>query len=329
MPVIHVTPDDLVKLRFAYRPLLEIPLSYQVLLNPDYQWPHHRWVEDARQALHGVDLPYLSALVPKRGFVPDFITQTPLTSGSTIEEDFEQVLATPDWLIVKNVEMLIGDVGESEMRLYFMAHPRDAIHCLVEDMRVYWQHTLADSWSRMVSVLEGDILYHGKLLALDGVAALISNLHDFISYQTDGINVITSCNHTHCPSDVTLQGDGLQLVPTIFAGSGRVVQITPEWRPMIGYSARGVGLYVKETRASQPLELALGAARAHILIGLRIPATTTELAFRLHVTSGTASQHLMRLSEAGLIEPRRSGKRVYYHLTERGEKLIALFERCT
>ena len=31
--------------------------------------------------------------------------------------------------------------------------------------------------------------------------------------------------------------------------------------------------------------------------------------------------------KAGLVEPHRSGIRVYYHLTRRGEELIALFER--
>jgi DNA-binding transcriptional ArsR family regulator len=259
--------------------------------------------------------------------VPDFITQTPLNRSSTIEEDFEQILATPDEVIVTNVERLIGDIGESEMRLYFKAHPRDAIHCLVEDMRLYWQRTLAGYWSRMVSILEADILYHGKVMALDGASALLGNLHDFIGYQSNSISVTPSLNHAHCPREVTLDGRSLQLVPTIFAGSGRIVQVSPEWHPMIGYSARGVGLFSKDTRASQPLEMALGAARAQVLIGLRAPGTTSELAFRLHLTAGTISQHLMRLCHAGLAEPRRSGKRVYYHLTERGEKLITLFEQ--
>jgi predicted transcriptional regulator len=34
---------------------------------------------------------------------------------------------------------------------------------------------------------------------------------------------------------------------------------------------------------------------------------------------------LSRLVQAGLTEPQRSGQRVYYHLTRRGEKLLALF----
>jgi hypothetical protein len=34
-------------MRFAYRPILEIPLSYRVLKNPEYQPPYHKWVEEA------------------------------------------------------------------------------------------------------------------------------------------------------------------------------------------------------------------------------------------------------------------------------------------
>ena len=60
-----------------------------------------------------------------------------------------------------------------------------------------------------------------------------------------------------------------------------MLQLSPEWQPMIIYTARGVGLYNRETRASKPLELALGEGRARVLQGLHIPATTSELAHRL------------------------------------------------
>jgi DNA-binding transcriptional ArsR family regulator len=327
MPVIHITPGDLIRLRFAYRPLVEIPFSYRVLISPEYQSPHRRWVEDAYRALHDVDLPHLNALIAPHGFIPDFLTPTPLANGSDIEADFEQVLATPDPVIRQNVQWLIQDIGESEMRLYFIAHPREAVRKLVEELRIYWQRTLALSWSKMRTILEGDILYRGRLMALDGADHLIPDLHHSIAYSNNQIDISPTCNHAHCPHEVSLCGDGIQLVPMIFNGAGRAIQITPGWHPMIGYTARGIGLYQRETRASKPLELALGAGRASVLQSLTMPASTGELAQRLMVTSGAVSQHLKRLMWAGLVESHRSGKRIYYRLTKRGVDLIALFDR--
>ncbi len=327
MTTIRLTPEDRSNIRFAYRPLLEISMSYRVLINPEFQSPHRRWVEETRRALHDVDLPYLDALMIPHSYIPDFITPTPTANKVEIEADFEAVLATPDDLIRNNVQALIEHDGDTEMRHFFLAHPREAVHCLVEDMRLYWQRTLAASWSRMMAVLEGDLLYRGRLLALEGPEALLPGLHDSISYQDGAIHVAPVCNHNHWPQEVALAGGGLQLVPTIFTGCGRALQVTPEWHPMIVYSARGVGLYKCETRASKPLELAVGAGRARVLQGLRAPSTTGELAHRLGLTAGAISQQLERLKRAGLVEAHRSGKRVYYQLTRRGEELIALFER--
>jgi DNA-binding transcriptional ArsR family regulator len=327
MPVIHITPGDLAKLRFSYRPLLEIPLSYRALINPEFQSPHLRWVDEACRALYDVDLPYLSALIAPYGFIPDFLTPTPLTTGSHIEADFEQVLSTPDNVIRQNVQWLMQDIGESEMRLYFVAHPRDAVRKLVEELRLYWQRTLALSWSKMINVLEGDILYRGRLLALDGTDHLLPDLHPSIAYRPGQIDISPTCNHVHCPRQVSLCGDGIQLVPTIFNEAGRMIQITPGWHPMIAYKARGIGVYQRETRASKPLEMALGAGRASVLQALTIPANTGELAHRLMLTSGAVSQHLKRLILAGLVESHRSGKRVYYQLSKRGVDLLTLFDR--
>jgi DNA-binding MarR family transcriptional regulator len=327
MPVLHTTPDDLVKLRFAHRPLLEIPLSYRVLINPQFQAPHRAWVEDARRALYGVDLPYISALITEDGYIPDFITPTPLTSGVNIDEDISALLDTPDDLIRRNIQELMANTGESETRLFFISYPHEALHHLVDEMRLYWQHTLAQSWSRMAGVIEGDILYRGKQLALDGPDSLFGDLHPTIAYRQNQIWLGECCHHAHCPSEVNLEGVGVQLVPTIFTGCGCVVHVTPKRRAMILYKARGAGLHYRDSRAAQPLEQALGTARARVLQTLTTPATTGEVAHKTRSTAGTASQHLSRLTKAGLVEPHRSGIRVYSHLTERGRELIALFER--
>src|SRR5437899_722923 len=121
MITIKIVPDDLVKMRFAYRPLLEIPLSYRVMINPDFQSPYGRWLAEAHSALYDAHLPYLNALITPKGYIPDFLTPTPGGSLVSIEDDIEAVLATPDPVIQKNVLTLIEQDGDSEMRRYFLA----------------------------------------------------------------------------------------------------------------------------------------------------------------------------------------------------------------
>jgi hypothetical protein len=297
------------------------------LINPKCQSPHRRWVNEACQALADVELPYLGALVTTQGYIPDFLTPPPRTNRANIEADLGDLLATRDDRIRDGAFTLIEEDGDSEIRQYFVVNPREAVGRLVEELRLYWQRTLAHYWPRMVSILEGDILYRGRLLALDGPDGLLPDLHPSITYQPYQIHLAPVCHYRPRHHEFNLAGDGIQLVPTIFTCCGHMLQVTPERRPMIVYSARGGGLYGQETRASKPLELTLGASQARVLNGLRIPATTGEMAQRLSLTSGGVSQHLQRLARAGLVEPHRSGKRVYYQLTRWGEELIAIFER--
>jgi DNA-binding transcriptional ArsR family regulator len=325
---LHLTPNDLVNMRFAYRPMLEIPLSYRVLRNPEFQATHQRWTQEAYQALHDIQLHYLDALIAAEGYIPDFLTPTPTTNHVNIEDDLTYLLSIPHDLIRKNIQRLIDSAGDTAIRRFFLAYPNEAMQRLAGDLRIYWQRTLAYSWSRMIAVLEGDILYRGRLLALDGPNNMISDLHPSIDYSHRQIHLKSVGSHVYCSLERQLRGDGIRLVPTIFTpNSGRMLQISPEWQPMILYGARGMGLYPRNTRASESLELALGAGRASVLQALMTPATTAELAHALVITSSAVSQHLKRLTQAGLVEAHRSGKRVFYQLTQRGEEMIALFDR--
>src|SRR5918994_7690116 len=61
------------------------------------------------------------------------------------------------------------------------------------------------------------------------------------------------------------------------------------------------------------LEAALGTVRTSVLKSLTpMPSTTTELAHQLRLSPATISAHLSRLKAAELVEPHRSGKKVYY-----------------
>jgi DNA-binding transcriptional ArsR family regulator len=328
MITIQMTPDDLIGMRFAYRPLLDICLSYRVLINPEFQSPYHHWLDEVQPALYDVDLPYLQALVTPKGYIPDFITPIPTTNLIDFHDELKTVLATPDSVIQENIKNLIEDDGDSEMRRFFLAHPRDAIRCLVSDMEIYWQRALAHYWPRMISMIEGDVLYHGRVLALDGPGNLFEDLHPSIEYKQNLLQIRPTCRHMHQPFEATLRGDGIQLVPNVFGGCGRMYQVAPYQRFMLAYRIRGASLWHGQSQPSnRSLEQALGTIRARVLQVLATPANTGELAHKLQLSAGAVSQHLKRLTQAGLVEPHRSGKRVFYQLTRRGAELLALFDR--
>ncbi|MBA3874978.1 MAG: winged helix-turn-helix transcriptional regulator [Anaerolineae bacterium] len=323
---IDVTPNDLANMRFGYNPLMELLNSYCLLSKPDRQAPLRRWVDEATQAISGVDLPYLRTIGSIPHYTPDFLTATPATTITDIEDEFERLRHVPLEVIRKNMSFAIQLAGESENLLQFMAYPREMIECLIEDMRLYWQMTLSHHWSHMMSVLDGDVLYRARSLALEGTKALFSGLHPELKLNGDKLIYTGWENTVHVNHHMSLRGTGLQLVPEIFAHKFSW-QIEPEWHPMLIYKARGTGLWWRQNEPApdESLEIALGAGRARVLRVLATPSSTGEIAHQLEITAGAASQHLSRLQQAGLTEPQRSGQRVYYHLTRRGEKLLALF----
>ena len=127
---IKLTPDDLLQTRFAYNPLIELTVSYKVLLNPAMHPYYRRWVDEAQRALFGIDLPFMDALIvacdPDHkpcSYVPDFLTPTPSMVQLSLDYEIDRVLATPADLVRRNVQTLIDIVGESEMRQQYLALP--------------------------------------------------------------------------------------------------------------------------------------------------------------------------------------------------------------
>lgn len=320
---INLTPEDLLNLRFAYSPLLELSSSFRVLVNPAAQLPYRRWVDEAQRSLHDVDLPHLSTLISPRHYIPDFLTPTPNGTRMTLEDEINRLLALPDDVIRQDVQTLIELTGDSDMRRSYIAYPREMLWCLVDELRLYWQRTLAYHWPYISSVLEGDVIYRAQRLALDGVTGLFENLHPRMTYHSGQIE-IDKPQHV---GEFSLDGHGLHFAPVVFAASTVRWQIVPAWQPMIMYTPRGVGQWRQQPpKPDESLEVALGVGRARVLAALVTPLTTGELAQRLNLTAGAVSQHLARLQQAGLVNPHRSGKRVYYQLTARGEQLLALFK---
>ncbi len=323
---IDVTANDLANVRFGYSPMMELISSYRILHKPERQGQFRWWVDEAQQAVDDIELPYLHTMATVPHYIPDFLTATPTMMITNIEEELARLRQVPLDVIRKNITYAIELAGEGEILGYFMAYPREAMECLIDELRIYWQRTLAHHWTHMMSVLDGDVLYRARSLALDGTKAVLEGLHPELQLVKNQLVYTGSEKPDHFKRNYQLVGRGVQLVPAIFV-CNLTWQIEPEWHPMLSYQSRGTGLWWMDNTSvpNSSLEIALGAGRARVLRLLTTPSSTGEIAHHLEITAGAASQHLSRLQQAGLTEPHRSGKRVYHYLTGRGEKLLALF----
>ena len=232
----------------------------------------------------------------------------------------------PDKLILKDIELAIALGGMTRTRREFLEHPRQALERLIEEMRFYWQQALEPHWPQISSLLENDVLFRARTLAHDGLDAMFADLSDRVEFRSGEILILKECKPHYQPV-YQLKGEGIQLVPSMFASRGSMWQVVPEYLPMIIYQTRGLGLWNRDavTEPDAALQITLGTSRARLLQLLAEPAYTNHLALRLSLTAGAVSQQLGRLSQAGLIESYRSGSKVLYRLSNRGERLLDVF----
>ena len=92
---------------------------------------------------------------------------------------------------------------------------------------------------------------------------------------------------------------------------------------MILYPARGVATLWQAQALPAPSALVglLGSARAGLLVHLATPASSTELAVRLGVTTTAVNQHLRALHAGGLLVSARHGRSVLYRRSDLGDQL--------
>ena len=347
---LNLPNDALTSLRFTYSPLVELTTSYRVLRGNWERGTYWRWLEEAQQAISDLELPYMDNLitpghlvkgagkaVPK-GYIPDFLTPTPECSEHDIEQEFLRLQNLSVEIVQACIQELILIVGPNDLLCDFLAYPAEGMQALILELREYWKRTLAHHWHRMMAVLENDILYNSRILTLNGIETLMPNINTLMGYDAGAITLDWSrkdCEieqkkkHSviHKPDRIVdISSDKFHLVPVIFAANGVYYQVTEPWQPMILYTPRGAGLWNYETPdPPEALELVMGAGKSRILVALETPFSTGELAQKLSLTAGAVSQQLGKLHQAGLVESHRSGKHVFYRLSQRGTQLVNLF----
>ena len=320
---IRVCVEDLMQTRFAFSPLWETVASFRALVDPSRHVLHLPWMRHARRDLRGLDLNTLWALVRPEGYIPDFLTPPPSTPFPYSSEEVDRVRNVPPERVREEVDRVRRQPRGSDPALEaYLDDPRVSVASLAEALAAYHERVIAPYWPRLHTLLEGDVLKRARTLAFEGPEALFPGLHRAVSYRQGVVEI--EKGHEQ---DVDPDGRGILLIPVAFAWPDVYVISDAPWQPTLVYAPRGVARLWESERpaAGVAIEAALGRGRATVLKSLTVPSTTTEVARAMAASPGTVSQHLSRLRRAGLVEPHRRGRRVYYRLSPGGESLLDLF----
>jgi DNA-binding transcriptional ArsR family regulator len=320
MVVYEFCLEDLARTRFAISPMWEAVASLRLLLQPSRAAMHLPWVSELRDGrLSGLDLRAAAAMLPPRGYIPDFLTPPPSDPLVEFADELEAVRATPPDQVRTDLGFLLGRRRPPALLKPFLDDPGAAVGRLADALDEYWRLAVEPHWPRIRSLLESDIAYRAGRLTAGGQEALFADLHPAVVWNEPQLEVHqeVSCE----PAD--LRGEGLLLVPSAF-GWERVASITdPPWQPTLIYPARGVAmLWEPGEPAPDGLAALVGRTRAELLVELDAPSSTTELAHCMGVSVGGVSQHLSVLREAGLVTGRREGRSVLYCRTPLADSLV-------
>ncbi|MEV7723379.1 DUF5937 family protein [Streptomyces sp. NPDC087917] len=313
-------------MRFAVSPMWEVGTSLRLLASGASgasHAVHGRWVEQVRPRLaaSGLDRGRLAELVPRRGFVPDFLNPAPDGPAPTLERELARIVASSAAAVRRDLDRLEeeqGGLGPRSRALY--ADPRAHLPRVAEEIELYWESALAPYWARIRAVLDADVLHRSRRVAEQGVAHLFNDLHASLSWSDNGVRFALRRGALSRGT----AGPGLVLLPSAFAGPFPLTRVAPPEPPQVAYPARGTGT-LWEPRAAAPTEAlaaVLGRSRSRLLAELGSPASTTELAARTGLSASGVSQYLTALRDAGLVSAHRAGRSVLYARTTAGESLL-------
>ncbi|MER5845785.1 helix-turn-helix domain-containing protein [Streptomyces sp. NPDC002012] len=312
---IHMSGVDLSKVRMATRPdaLWETILSFHRLRDRRGSTVFGKWRTETRPRLNG-EVRLLAAVIPPRGYFPDFLT--PSQEGSEpygIDAGIEALRDTPPRRIRTELALLAAE--RREVGRTPDGHA-ELLGRLIGALRGYHRAAIEPYWPHIQASVEADRAVRGRALLDGGAQELLASLPPMIRWRTPVLEADYPVDR-----ELHLDGRGLLLQPSYFCRVTPVVYRDPQLPPVLVYP-------VTHSRApvfAEPgpwLGRLLGNTRSTILRAIGNGCTTSELARRAGVSLASASQHACVLREAGLIHTLRHGSSVLHTLTPLGGSLL-------
>ncbi|GAA1645565.1 ArsR family transcriptional regulator [Catellatospora bangladeshensis] len=322
---IELDEATLSRTRIAISPLWETVCALSLLGKPaPAPWPYTVWAANARRVLDArpADDP-LRLYVDIGGGFPDCLLPVP-AAHATIADELARIRDTPADLALAQYAAHFTD-GMPELHRPFVTDTRAAFARVADSLAAFWRDAMAPYWPAMRTALEEEVLHRARLLAAEGPDALLSDLHERVTWQRPVLTL-------HKLSDFTVRATDkrLLLVPVLFSHGMLACSTDDPEVIAVTYAARGNAVlaggagHTARESDSDRLALLLGRGRTTILRSLTVPATTAGLAATLGLAPSTVSEHLSVLVEAGVAHRHRVGRQVLYGLEPAGLALVSL-----
>ncbi|MEV5601990.1 helix-turn-helix domain-containing protein [Streptomyces sp. NPDC052299] len=316
---IHVSGWDLSRVRMASGPdaLWETILSFHRLRDRRASAVFGKWRTETRPRLSG-EVRLLSAVVPQRGYFPDFLTPSQESAEPLgLDAGMEAVRATPPARLRAEIALL-GDPGARRAARLDPLREGGAepLARLVAALRDYHRAAVEPYWPHIRSAVEADRAIRGRALLDGGTDELLASLPPVIRWRAPVLEADYPVDR-----DLHLDGRGLLLQPSYFCRGTPVVLRDPLLPPVLVYPVahRAAPAFADP---GPSLGRLLGQTRSTVLRAIGDGCTTSELARRAGVSLASASQHACVLREAGLVHTLRHGSSVQHTLTPLGGSLL-------
>lgn len=333
---VHFTADDVARVRVATAadPLWEITNSFQALAEEDHTLAFGDWRRQVRPLLGPAD-GLLAALLPPRGYSPDFLTPEPPDTpnapsrGGTLdlESAVDTVLRTPKSVLRGDLRLLAAS-SERPQRLV-PAGVRElaegepaALRRLGATLHTYHRRALAPFSPHIRAQVDADLAARARAALTGGTDGLLASFRPVLRWEPPVLEADYPVER-----ELWLGGRGLLLQPSFFCSRRPVMLAAPslERAPVLVYPIQHTPGWARPRGATQrdaELGVLLGRTRAAILEDVVTGRTTGELARRIGISGAAASQHTAVLRQAGLLLSVRRSRHVLHTITPAGLALL-------
>lgn len=243
-----------------------------------------------------------------RSWVADFLTVPPLEPDQELADELELLTSLSDDEIRADLSVVRTPLPRVIVESEGLAEQAAGL------LRWVWRETVEPDWPRRLRVLQADIVSRTSRLSEQGWSGVLHGLGPDVRWLGDGRLQVNRWDYP--PTDV--RGRDLMFI------AAHTNRVNVSWRKPDRYALTYAvtGIFASTEAPGEPLVQLLGRNRARILVEAAEPVSTTLLVATTGLSLATISDHLRVLTDAGLLDRRRSGRSVLYWQSDTGRRVV-------